>query len=440
MLIGFLFVGVSVIVVSMLVALESALVQVRRPFLSARASAGESREDASLCQISTAEFVAAARVLTGILMLLCGAFLGRAWGLYLSSSRTGTASALSSSQYLAHYVAALFAGGVIICAILVGAYLLPTQLGARFADRVITALSPFGVLVVRLLLPVMLVSKLIARLGSVGEGDSGAVEEEALEEGIRSLVEEGERAGVIEEEEREIISRVFKLGDKPVVSIMTPRSDVVFLNASMSCEEALERVLEARHTSYPVLNSEENDVVGVASSHDIFDLQRLGAQSPGELKAIVSTAIDVPESMTALELLELFKEQGGRFAIVRDEYGMIAGIATVGDVLQVIVGELGDSNGEERSVVKRDDGSLLVDAASDVENLFELLGLKPQDDEEEAPFHSVGGFVMASLGRIPKEGEAFVHAGFRFEVVDMDGKRIDKVLVARCEARSAVGE
>jgi putative hemolysin len=160
----------------------------------------------------------------------------------------------------------------------------------------------------------------------------------------------------------------------------------------------------------------------------------------GGIKGAVSTAIDVPESMTVLELLERFKEIGGRFSIVRDEYGMIVGIATVDDVLKVIVGELGDLDGEERSIVRREDGSLLVDASSDVQNLFEFLGFSRSGEEEDNPFHSVGGFVMTSLGRIPKTGEAFVQSGYRFEVVDMDGKRIDKVLVSRCEEKSVVGQ
>jgi putative hemolysin len=143
--------------------------------------------------------------------------------------------------------------------------------------------------------------------------------------------------------------------------------------------------------------------------------------------------------MTALELLERFREQSARLAIVRDEYGSVAGIATVGDVLKVIVGELGDTQEEEKSVVARDDGSLLVDASSDVENLFELLSINDGAHTDQAPFHSVGGFVMTCLGRIPKVGDYFQYDGHRFEVVDMDGKRIDKVLVARVVSKTAVG-
>jgi putative hemolysin len=277
------------------------------------------------------------------------------------------------------------------------------------------------------------------RLGVEKEGKL-AVEEEAIEEDIRSLVEEGERAGVIEEEEREMISRVFHLGDKPIVSIMTSRSDVVFLDVGMTIGQAVEAVLESRLSWFPVRQGVDDEVVGIVSAHDVFE-QRRGTsdESIAKLKEVSAPAMDVPESMTALELLECFKEQGERFAVVRDEYGSVSGIVTVDDVLQVVVGDMGELNGEEKSVTTRDDGSLLVDASLDVQNLFETLECSSTSDDDQGQFHSVGGFVMTSLGRIPKVGDHFIHDRYRFEVVDMDGKRIDKVLISRVTDQKAVG-
>jgi putative hemolysin len=232
---------------------------------------------------------------------------------------------------------------------------------------------------------------------------------------------------------------VFKLGDKAVASLMTPRADVVFLDTSMSPEQALKVALQARYGWFPVRNGGDEDVVGAVSAYDVFEWHRSGGVSEKSIKALLSTALDIPESMSALELLEQFKERGIRFAIVRDEYGEVAGVATVHDVLQALVGELGDGNGEARSILARDDGSLLVDASSDVENLFELLECGERLGGDHAPFHSVGGFVMSSLGQIPKEGDSFLYEGYRFEVIDMDGKRIDKVLVSRSATKSAIG-
>jgi putative hemolysin len=220
---------------------------------------------------------------------------------------------------------------------------------------------------------------------------------------------------------------------------MTPRADVVFLDTSMSPEQALKVALQARYGWFPVRNGGDEDVVGAVSAYDVFEWHRSGGVSEKSIKALLSTALDIPESMSALELLEQFKERGIRFAIVRDEYGEVAGVATVHDVLQALVGELGDGNGEARSILARDDGSLLVDASSDVENLFELLECGERLGGDHAPFHSVGGFVMSSLGQIPKEGDSFLYEGYRFEVIDMDGKRIDKVLVSRSATKSAIG-
>jgi putative hemolysin len=321
--------------------------------------------------------------------------------------------------------------------LLVG-FIVPGYLGSRFREGVIKFVAPLGRTVVFMVWPGILLARLMRRVGAPKESDS-TVEEEALEEDIRSLVEEGERAGVIEEEEREMITGVFRLGDKPVASLMTSRSDVVFLNGSMTADQALEVVLKSRFTWFPVRNGGDDEVVGVVSVHDIIGLQREAAGKGGAIASVAQEVIDVPESMNALELLELFKEQGEHFAVVRDEYGSVAGIATIDDVIQVIVGEVGDGVGEERAIVTREDGSLLVDASSDVQNLFDKLEIDDESEDENPHFHSVGGFVMNSLGHIPKEGDVFLYQGYRFEVVDMDGKRIDKVLVARAASQSVVG-
>jgi putative hemolysin len=220
---------------------------------------------------------------------------------------------------------------------------------------------------------------------------------------------------------------------------MTPRTDVVFLDASMTPEQALKTALEARFGWFPLRNGDDHEILGIVSAYDIFELAKNGGSDAPALKTFVSHALDVPDSMTALELLEIFRERGVRFAVVRDEYGEVAGIATVDDVLKAIVGELGEPNGESRSVLLRDDGSFLVDASSDVETLFEHLECQTKSEHDQAPFHSVGGFVMTSLGHVPKEGDHFFFDSYRFEVVDMDGKRIDKVLVSRFQTKSAVG-
>jgi putative hemolysin len=202
----------------------------------------------------------------------------------------------------------------------------------------------------------------------------------------------------------------------------------------------LPAAVESRLTWFPVVGEAEDEVLGIVSIHDLLSTARLGTSSVVTLRELVQPAIEVPESMTALELLEEFREKKTHFAIIRDEYGSVCGVATVDDVLGVIVGEIGDSDGDGRSIVRRDDGSLLVDAASDIQNLFETLELQDHSGASEGQFHSVGGFIMTSLGRIPRVGDSFLYDGHRFEVVDMDGKRIDKVLVVKQINKEAVGQ
>jgi len=441
LLVGIFFIGAALLFLCGMAALEVALLESRRAFIPQSSaqngdSSGPTAPDRE-SSVPVADFLVAARLVTVLLVVLVGAatavvLAGEGQRLAQSSGALGQSGVVNT----------LFLGlvGVAIIAVtILAGYIIPNYIGTRFRDPVIRFFSPIGRIVVRLAWPAIVMSRLMKQMGLRKEGPVN-VEEETIEEDIRSLVKQGERAGVIEEEEREMISRVFRLGDKPIASLMTPKSDVVFLDVDMTVAQAVQAALESRLTWFPVRQGIDDEVVGIVSVHDVFKLQQgCAADSTLSLKDVSSPPLDVPESMTALELLERFKELGEHFAVVRDEYGSVAGIATVDDVLQVVVGDIGDANGEERSIAMRDDGSLLVDASLDVQNLFETLGFTETDDGEQAQFHSVGGFVMTSLGRIPKAGDSFMHDGYRFEVVDMDGKRIDKVLVARVAGQRVVG-
>ncbi len=447
MLVGIVFIGAALLFICGMVVLEVALLESRRAFIPKSGDHEESSKGESLkaglaglereTSVSVADFLVASRLLTIILALAVGGLvvdLITTTGPEAVSSVRGTPGVAFTNLLIVGIV-----GCVVAAATIVVGYILPSFVGTRFRDGVLKVLSPLGCLVVRLMWPAIATGRLMRQLGVRKDGGS-VVEEEAIEEDIRSLVKEGERAGVIEEEEREMITRVFRLGDKPIASLMTSRSDVVFLDVGMTVSQAVQAALESRLTWFPVRQGVDDEVIGIVSVHDVFQLQaKQAANAVADLKGVSSAAMDVPESMTALELLERFKELGEHFAVVRDEYGSVAGIATVDDVLQVVVGDLGDANGEERSITVRDDGSLLVDASLDIQNLFEMLGFSGAADGDQGQFHSVGGFVMTSLGRIPKAGDSFMRDGHRFEVVDMDGKRIDKVLVARVIGQRAVG-
>jgi putative hemolysin len=338
-------------------------------------------------------------------------------------------------------VAALY-GAVIGClsfTLVVFGDLLPSEVAARYPELVARILAPCVSSVLSLVRPLSFIAHSVVRM-VVGSLRPEVVSDEDVEEDIRDLVDEGQRAGVIEAGEKEIINRVFKLDDKPLATLMIPRADVVFVDRDADIDTVIRQAAEARYTWFPVRGSSEDDVVGIISVHDLLLLKSQPERFPKGMVDLMAEPIEVPLSINALKLLEAFRKSGKRFALVRDEYGGISGIVTVYDVLQVIAGDIGDGESEEhRKVIERDDGSYLIDASSDVREVFEVLGIADESPFTGAEFHSVGGFIMTTLGYVPREGERFDALGFTFEVVDMDNKRIDKVLVSRIVQQRVVG-
>jgi putative hemolysin len=414
-------------------SLQIALGRARPLVLSGWSDNGEEVESSDVVRIS--DFILAGRLVCAVMIVIfvvAGAELWDAVVLEQYRAAFGSSSLVELTMVVCGSFVALLALGLTTE--------IGVRLGERFPNHVVQVVSPLARRITWACGVAIRLIRGASQLIVSSPVDAPAVEEDALEEDIRSLVEEGEKAGVIEEEEREIISRVFKLGDRPLAALMTPRSEVVFLPISCELEQALGIALESRFSWFPVLGDTEDEVLGIVSIHDLVQALRQADPSRRTLRELLVKPLEVPESISALDLLEKFREGSIHFAIIRDEYGGVAGVATLDDVLRMIVGDVGDPGEEVRMIVRRDDGSLLVDASSDVDNLFELLELTERLDGLEGQFHSVGGFVMTSLGRIPKEGESFEQDGFRFEVVDMDGKRIDKILVMKVSDKEAVGQ
>jgi len=341
-------------------------------------------------------------------------------------------SPLSSINAAGALVSAIF---VIAVGIVVLAELVPSEIAVRYPETCARYLSPVLVATLGLVGPF---ARLLSRLveGATG-GTKEGVSDLDVEEDIRDLVDEAQRAGAIDPGEREIINRVFKLDDKPVASVMTPRAHVSFIRVKASVSESLLKASQAGHSVLPVVGDSEDEVVGIISVHDLIKLANQPQHYRGGVGELLKQPIQVPESMSALRLLELLRSSDTRFGVVRDEYGGFAGVVTMFDVLQVIVGHIGEGAATEGDIVERGDGSLLVDAGCDVHDLFELLGIKEGIASSASEFRSLGGFVMTTLGYVPREGERFMAHGYNFEVVDMDNKRIDKVLVWPLVSRKA---
>lgn len=283
--------------------------------------------------------------------------------------------------------------------------------------RVMTALaSPFAVVLIWLTRRVL---KLL-RMDRIS-GDHVSEEE------IRLLVSEGAEQGVIDSDERNMVNRVLRLGDRTVDSLMTPRPRIVWLDADASFEENLAVMRDTPFSRYPVYRGSDKDVLGVLTLKRLPEM--LGKEQV-DLFAKLAKPLYVPGTARALDLLEEFRDAETRLALVVDEYGDIEGLVTLNDLLVAVVGRsVPQIATRESPVVRRDDGSWLIDGALSTEDLRELLSLGQLPDEDEHEYHTAAGMLMARFARIPQVGEHFDWGGYRFEVVDLDGARIDKILV-----------
>ena len=265
------------------------------------------------------------------------------------------------------------------------------------------------------------------------------VEETVTEAEIEGLMRAGAKAGVFEPEEQQYVSRVLALDTQPVSAIMTPRVDIVRLDADEALEHNLEILRQAEYTRLPVVRGDFDEVLGVLDTLDLLDDALAGR--PIEILSGLRPPLYVPESIDLIRLLENFKQHKAHLALVLDEYGEVQGLVTMTDVLEAIVGEVPES--EEAGaldIVKREDGSLLVDGGLSLARLRETTGKALEAPPGEmGTYQTLGGLVMARLGRVPRVGDRFEFDGLRFEVLDMDRNRVDKVLVSRIETAKSAG-
>jgi putative hemolysin len=210
---------------------------------------------------------------------------------------------------------------------------------------------------------------------------------------------------------------------------MTPRLDIAWLDAEDAPEEIARKLRESGYSRFPVGEGSLDSLLGIAQAKDL--LVRYLEGGPPDLRANLRPLLFVPENLPAFRVLEAFKAGGAHLALVVDEYGSVQGLVTLNDVMEAIVGEVASEEPTESEAVRREDGSWLLGGMLPVDELEDLLDLAPLPDEERGRYHTLGGFVMAQMGRIPRAGEHFDWGGWRFEVVDMDGHRVDKVLATR---------
>ena len=248
------------------------------------------------------------------------------------------------------------------------------------------------------------------------------------EEEIKVLIDQGTMAGIFEETEQTMVERVFRLADRRVGVLMTPRKKVVWLDINDSAEKIRRKITKSKHSRYPVCHSRLGNVLGVVHVRDLLTRNLAGHRF--DLRSSLHDPLFVHESTHVFKVMEHFREAGTQIALVIDEYGTIEGLVTLNDILEAIIGDIPSLNEEEEPrVTQREDGSFLVDGMLPVDELKELFHIRVLPGEEEDYFRTLGGFIMDYLKRIPAAGDKFECCGLRFEVMDMDGHRVDKVLI-----------
>jgi putative hemolysin len=249
------------------------------------------------------------------------------------------------------------------------------------------------------------------------------------EEDIHAMLDEGSQAGLIEKHEHQMVRNVFRLDDRQIASLMTPRSEIVYMDIEQPFEKSLEKLINSDHSRFPVCRGEIHDLLGIITAKRLLK-QRIKNESTN-ITEYLQPAVYVPESLTGMKLLEQFRESGGQMVFVVDEYGEILGLITLQDVLEALAGEFKPRDPEDVWAVRRKDGSWLLDGLIPIQELKDRLDLKAVPEEHKGRYNTLSGMMMWLIGNLPRTGDVTEWEQWRLEVVDLDGNRIDKVLASR---------
>ena len=340
---------------------------------------------------------------------------------------------LQAHLALSDRVALLSATGIVVMVItfvtIIFGELVPKRVGQMYPETVARLVSQPMKLLSGLTRPFvrLLSATTVAILKLLGVRDNG--NRSVTEEEIAAQLEEGLDAGVIEAHEHQMVRNVFRLDERQIGSMMIPRSDIAWLNIDAPMADNIATIAEHGYSRYPVCRGGLDDVVGVVTAQQL--LHQFTQKQDNDLSRGLLPAVFVPETLSGMELLEHFRASDTQMVFVVDEYGEVQGVITLRDVLEAITGEFTPPEAEDAWAVQREDGSWLIDGLIPAPELKDRLDIKDLPDEDRGRYNTLAGLVMLLLGRLPRTTDMVEWGGWRFEVVDMDGKRIDKVLASR---------
>lgn len=416
----FILIGL-IILNGLFVMSEIALVSARKPRLESMAEKGDQKAGAALKLSNNPEiFLSAAQIGITLIAILTGVYSGEKFGKYLQPS-------IEKIEALRRYADTISTTIVVIIVTflsIVFGELIPKRIGLLNAERIAKIVAaPMGVFA-RFTYPIVWLlnktSNFIFKIFNIRK----TKDETVTEEEIKAIISEGTESGTIEEEEKELIERIFHLGDRNITSLMTHRSDIIWFDLNDNEEKIREKIVQEPHSVYPICDGSIDNIKGMVSIKDLYIIDDFTL-----FRDVVQPAMFVPENNTAYQVMEKFKETKSHSCFIVDEYGSLQGMITLNDILEAIVGEIPQTGIQDYEIVQREDGSYLVDAQIPFYDFLSRFDKADWASNEEYSFDTLAGCILYELERIPRAGDQLKWRGFDFEVIDMDGHRIDKVLV-----------
>ena len=369
------------------------------------------------------KFLSTVQIGITLVGILSGAFSGATIGLRLADrfASYGLPAGIAEAAGIGLVAA------VIAYASLIIGELVPKQIALRNPERIAVKVAPAMTVLAKVASPIVWFLDVSGRVVLRALGHKPQSEQRVTDEEIRTLIAEAETAGVLEPGERAMIAGVMRLGDRPVRAVMTPRPQVDVVNLADDPEEIRRAITESVHSRLPAYEGTSEEMLGIVQAKDLLNAYMRGERP--DVRAYVQPAPIIPDTADALDVVEIIKGSAVHMALIYDEYGHFEGVVTNADILEAIVGAFRTEEGPPQpDAVLRDDGSWLVSGSMPVDEMAERLGIPiPQ----ERAYHTAAGFVLDRLGELPSVGERFNALGWQFEIVDLDGRRVDKILARR---------
>ena len=419
-------IGVLILLNAILAMSEAALVASRKTKLQQQASEGDKASETALKLMSDPN-IFLSTVQIGITLI--GVLSGAVGGATISERLTVEFAKIPALQ---PYSASLALGLVVIVITALSLWLgelVPKRLALHSPEQIARSVARPMLFISKVFSPVIKILSSATNLVLKLMGIKPSIESPITEEELQILIAQGTQAGVFEEAEQDMVEGVFSLGDQRIYSLMTPRTDVVYLDIEDSIEEIRQKIAESEFSRFPVRQDSLDTILGIVKTRDLLVRSLSGGEI--KLKDLLKPAFFIPETMFASRALEIFKEKGTELLLVIDEFGGLQGLLTINDILEEIVGQI---ETEEPQATQRQDGSWLLDGMLGVDEFKEIFKIHALPHEDE--YETLSGFVMVSLGQVPQAADQFEWHGFRFEVIDMDGRRVDKVLVTTLPPRT----